>query len=317
MIITVTLNPVLDRTLTVPSIVFDRVLRATKIQLDWGGKGFNVSRALKSLGIDSLAMGLVGGATGQMLERGLYDLGIATDLIRVVGETRTNVVVVDSNTGQHLKVNEAGPMVHPQELQRLMERVCERVRPGDIWVLSGSIPPGVPSDVYARLIALVQQGGARAVLDSSGEPLRLGCVARPFLVKPNAVEAEEMVGRAIATDAGAMEAARSFLEQGIELVALSLGVDGLLLASGREAVRAVPPPVQARNAVGAGDALLAGVIWALEQNRPMEEVARWGVATGTAAAMREGVRAGSRAEVERAYEGTNVWAMEGPAQRYP
>jgi 6-phosphofructokinase 2 len=91
----------------------------------------------------------------------------------------------------------------------------------------------------------------------------------------------------------------------------------LLLASGREAVRAVPPPVQARNAVGAGDALLAGVIWALEQNRPMEEVARWGVATGTAAAMREGVRAGSRAEVERAYEGTNVWAMEGPAQRYP
>jgi 1-phosphofructokinase family hexose kinase len=292
--------------LTVPRILLDEVLRASKTRLDWGGKGFNVSRALMDLGVDSLAMGLVGGATGRMLERGLTELGIASDLVQIVGETRTNVVVTDANAQQHIKVNEAGPVVQPQELDALLDRVRDRTHPGDVWILSGSLPPGAPPDIYAQLIELVRRSGARTCLDTSGEPLRLGCAARPYLVKPNALEAEEMTRWAIESDADALEAAGFFLEQGIELVALSLGAGGLLLASRREVVRVIPPEVQVRNAVGAGDALLAGIVSAFEQGLSLKEVARWGVAVGTAAAMHEGVAVGSLDEVERLYPYTQL-----------
>lgn len=310
MVITLTLNPGLDRTLTVPRILFDEVLRASSTRLDWGGKGFNVSRALKALGVDSLAMGLVGGATGQILERGLANLGIATDLVRIVGETRTNLVVTDAGAEHHIKVNEPGPTVEPREMEALLDRVRERAGPGDIWILSGSLPPGAPPDTYALLIKLVQGAGGRAFLDTSGEPLRLGCAARPYLVKPNATEAGEMVGQTIGSKADALKAKEFLLKQGIELVALSLGADGLLLASDQKTVWAIPPQTQVRNAVGAGDALLAGITWALQRELSLEEIARWGVAAGTATAMGEGVSVGSLAEVEALYKAT--YANSGP-----
>jgi 1-phosphofructokinase family hexose kinase len=302
MIITVTPNPALDRTLTVPHIRFNEMVRATASRLDWGGKGFNVSRALQALGTGSVAMGFVGGATGQALERGLSGMGISTDFVHIGDETRTNTVITDATAQRYVKVNEAGPTVQAQELAAFLDRARERVQPGDTWVLCGSLPPGVPPDFYARLVTLVQAGGAKALLDSSGEPLRLGCTASPTLVKPNVVEAEEMTGREIQSAPDALDAAGVFLRQGIELVALSLGADGLLLASKQRAVWARPPIVQARNPVGAGDALLAGLAWALERGLALEELARWGVATGTAAAAREGVSAGTRGEVEMLYE---------------
>lgn len=302
MIVTVTPNPVLDRTLTVAHIIFNEMTRATSSRLDWGGKGFNVSRALQALDVESVAMGFIGGTTGRMLERGLSDVGITTDFVHIVGETRTNIVITDADAERHIKVNEAGPTVQTEELAIFLKRVRERVRPGDIWVLSGNLPPGVPSDFYAQLIALVQAANAKALLDTSGEALRLGCAASPHLVKPNTVEAEEIVGREIASDADALDATEFFLSQGIELVALSLGADGLLLASEQHTVWARPPDVQARNPVGAGDALLAGVTWALAQELPLEEIARWGIASGTAAAVREGVSVGTRAQVEALYK---------------
>ncbi len=304
-------NPVLDRTLTVPRIIFNEMTRATSSRLDWGGKGFNVSRALQALGTESVAMGFVGGATGRMLEQGLSDVGIATDFVRIVGETRTNIVITDADAERYVKVNEAGPTVQAEELAAFIERVRERVRPGDVWVLSGSLPPGVPSDFYAQLVALVQAKGAKALLDASGEALRLGCAASPYLVKPNAVEAEEVTGQKISSDADMFSAAEYFLRQGIKLVALSLGADGLLLASEQRAVWARPPDVQARNPVGAGDALLAGIAWALACESPLESIARWGVASGTAAAAREGVSAGTRAQVEALYKQVQIDRVQG------
>lgn len=306
MIVTVTLNPALDRTLTVPHIAFDEMVLATGTQLDRGGKGFNVSRALKALGVASVAMGFVGGGTGEMLARGLTELGIATDLLPIAGETRTNTVVVEADTGRYVKVNEAGPIVQKAELAAFLDRVRERARRGDIWILSGSLPPGVPSGFYARLIDLLRGVGARVLLDASGEPLRLGLAARPCLVKPNVVEAQEATGREIETEADALAAAEVFLQQGVELVALSLGADGLLLASQEQTVWARPPGVLARNPVGAGDALLAGVAWALEQGLALTEVARWGVACGTAAAVCEGVGVGTLAEVRQLYDRVEV-----------
>jgi 1-phosphofructokinase len=313
MIITVTLNPSLDRTLAVPHIVFDEVMRATSSQLDWGGKGFNVSRALQALGAESVAMGLVGGATGRMLEQGLDELGIHLDLVPIAGETRTNIVVTEAGAERYIKVNEPGPAVQTEELAAFLDRVRGRVCPGDHWVLSGSLPRGVAPDAYAQLIALVQGQGARALLDASGDALRLGCAARPYLVKPNAVEAEEITRLEIRSDDDALRAAHLFLEYGVELVALSLGGGGLLLASRQEAVRVRPPWIQARVPVGTGDALLAGLARALEHELPLTEMARWGVAAGTAAALQEGVGVGTRAEVEALYARTQALQVGGAA----
>lgn len=307
MLITLTLNPVLDRTLTVPRIEFDEMIRATTTRLDWGGKGFNVSRTLKALGLDSVAMGFVGGATGQMLERGLNKLGIATDFVHIGGETRTNVVIVDEQTGRYIKVNEAGPEVGEGEAIACFELAGQRMQAGDWWALCGSLPPGTPIDFYAQFIEMARERGARIMLDASGDALRLGCAARPFLVKPNAVEAQEMSGIASDTPGAALQACGWFLEQGIELVALSMGAEGLVLASTAQAVWARPPAVRARNPTGAGDALLAGIMGALagmdaEQlaadRLDLAELARWAVGAGTAAALSPGVSPGSKDDVE-------------------
>jgi 1-phosphofructokinase family hexose kinase len=240
-IVTVTLNPSLDRTLAVPRLAWNEVLRATASRLDWGGKGFNVSRALQALGAESLAMGLVGGATGERLQRGLHELGIATDLVPITGETRSNTVIAEEAGERYVKVNEPGPPVQAEELAAFLDRARARLRPGDLWVLAGNLPPGAPSDFYAQIIALIREGGGRVLLDTGGEPLRLGCAAGPYLIKPNQAEFEELTGQAIRSQTGALRAARACLGQGVALVALSLAAEGLLLAAEGQAVHAVPP----------------------------------------------------------------------------
>lgn len=305
-IITFTPNPVLDRTLTVPRIVFNEMTRATASRLDWGGKGLNVSRALQALGVKSLATGFVGGAAGQLLERGLSEMGIATDFVHIAGETRTNIVITDTDAQHYIKVNEVGPEVHGEEIASLFDRAHRYVGPGTMWILSGSLPPGVPDSFYAQLVELAQAQGVKTLLDASGEPLRLGCGAAPYLVKPNLVEAAQVTGHAIESESDALSAAAFFLDQGIELVALSAGADGMLLAAKQQAIWAKPPHVKALNPVGAGDALLAGVAWAVQSGACFEDIARWGVAAGTAAAMCDGVGVGTRAEVKALHAQVDV-----------
>lgn len=301
MIITVTPNPALDRTLTVPAIVYDEMVRATESRLDLDGKGVNVSKALRALGAETLIMGFAGGAAGEQLARGLAAMGLATDFTPVAGETRTNTIIIDAAARRYVKANEPGPALQPAELAALYEQVGARARAGDTWIMSGSLPPGAPVGLYAQLVELVQSHGARALLDASGEPLRLGCAARPFLVKPNADEAAELIGAPVEGDAGVLRAVEWFLSQGVELVALSLGAEGLMLAARSSVIRARPPRVEVLNPVGAGDALLAGVAWGIERGLALPELARWGVASGTAAALGIGTGGASRAEVEALY----------------
>ncbi|MGC9397246.1 MAG: 1-phosphofructokinase [Anaerolineae bacterium] len=306
MIVTVTPNPVLDHTLTVPQIAFDTVTRATAVRDDWGGKGFNVSRVLLALGVESIALGFIGGATGQRLAAGLASLGIATDFVTIAGETRTNIVIAEAEGARHVKVNEAGPTIQPEEIAQFMDTVRRRAASGDTWALCGSLPPGVPDDFYAQIIQVLHPYGVRVLLDTSGAALRQGTAARPFLVKPNTDEAAAFIGRPVATRDDALHAARAFLERGIAQVALSLGADGLLLATRDDAVLAIPPDVPVKNVTGAGDALLAGLAYALEGGLPLAEQARWGVAAGTASAMHEGVGVVTRESVEQVYAGTTV-----------
>jgi 1-phosphofructokinase family hexose kinase len=301
-IYTVTLNPTLDRTLTVAEIVFNDVLRASQVRLDWGGKGLNVSRALKGLGVESVALGFCGGATGKMLEDGLHALGISTRFVHIDAETRSTVFIAEAGSERHIKVNEIGPTIRSEERAAFFKLVEETVRLGDYWTLNGSLPPGIEPDIYARLIVLIQARGARACLDTSGEALRFGCKARPYLVKPNRAEAEAVCGIPIQSTEDALHAAQAFVEQGVTLVALSLGAEGLLLASEEAACWAKPPQVTIQGPTGAGDALLAGLLYAFDRGLPLEESARWGAACGTAAALLPGTGVGSRTEVEAVFK---------------
>lgn len=297
MIYTLTLNPAIDRELQVPAIAFGDVLRASGHRVDVGGKGFNVSRALRAMDTESVALGFVGGHAGQMIAEGLSRLGIATDFVRIAGgETRTNVSVVAPD--RHIKVNEAGPEVTRQEELRLVEKIRALARADDWWVLSGSLPPGASTEVYAEVIRIVRAAGGRALLDTSGPALALACAAGPFLVKPNAAEARELTGLPVETAEQVLAAARAVHQGGAGNVLVSLGKRGALLSDGERAWLAAPPSVVERNPVGAGDSMVAGLVWSLARGMPLAEALRWAVASGALAASLAGTAFGSTAMVE-------------------
>jgi 1-phosphofructokinase family hexose kinase len=289
MIFTLTPNPSIDRSITIPEIRFNSVLRSHKIRLDWGGKGFNVSRSLQQFGIESTALAWVGGSSGKILSDGLQKWGIQTDFVWVDEETRTNTMIIEAEGDWHIKVNEPGPPISQADIDQLYLKVEGYAKKGDLWVLSGSLPPDVPTNFYATLIDVIKSRGARVYLDASGEALRLGCQAGPHLVKPNIPEAAQVVGFAIDDEEDAKRAALPFLRMGVGYFALTMGSAGLFVASQQEMVYAKPPKVSVRNAAGSGDALMAGIIYGQKQGWTLVEVARWAAAAGTASVETEGV----------------------------
>jgi 1-phosphofructokinase family hexose kinase len=298
MIYTVTLNPAVDRELQVPAIEFDSVLRAIDWRVDYGGKGFNVSRLLVSLGSSSVAVGFAGGRSGELLRDGLNSLGIETDFVWIDGETRTNVSIVSQLDNRYIKANEPGPVVSPESQEQLLEKIRVLAKQGDWWVLAGSLPPGVPDTIYARMIEILRERGAQAILDTSGSALKHGCKARPFLVKPNAYEAHQLTGLPVGTPEEIAAAAAAILEMGPEHIVTSLGKDGAMLLEDGQAWIAKSPKIEERNPIGAGDSMVGGLVWGLQQNLSLREALRWGVACGAATASLSVTAVGTRPLIE-------------------
>lgn len=299
MIYTLTPNPSIDRSLTIPEIQFNSVLRSQKVRLDWGGKGFNVSRSLQQFGIDSMAMAWVGGGSGKMLADGLQRMGIQTDFVWVDDETRTNTMIIEADGGWHVKVNEPGPPISKSDVDQLFLKVEGYAKKGDLWILSGSLPPDVPESFYADLIKLLKSRGAKVILDANGTPLHLGCQEAPFLVKINIPEASQMVGFEIDDPEDAKRAALPFLRMGMTVFGLTMGEAGFLLANQKMMVYASAPRITVSNAAGSGDSLLAGLIYAQGQGFDLVETARWAVATGSASVETEAV---SEFDIQRVQE---------------
>lgn len=293
MIYTLTLNPAVDRELTVPAIEFDSVLRASETQLDFGGKGFNVSRLLKGLDASSMAVGFLGGKAGETLQEGLKSLGIGTDFVWISGETRTNVSIVTQAHDHYIKVNEKGPVIEIGKQQELLEKIAALARPGDWWVLAGSLPPGVPDGFYARIVAVLNQKGAMCLLDTTGEALRLGCQERPYLVKPNAEEAHALTGMPVETTIEIVQAAVEIRKMGAQNVVISLGKKGALLITAEETWLARSPKIKEKNPIGAGDSMVGGLVWALTQGYPLKDSLGWGIASGAATASLSGTAVGT------------------------
>lgn len=299
MIYTVTLNPALDKEYTVDELKQDEVLRALAVSIDYGGKGFNVSRMLHSLGVDNTALGFVGGATGQTIERGLAELNIKTALTGIREETRTNISIVSEKEKHYIKVNEPGPLISKEEIDHLLQQVDEFVHPNDWWVLAGSLPRGVPNDFYANLINHIHQGGAFAVLDTSGQALQQGLKAHPFLIKPNITETSQLISREINNLSEVRDALPFLHTMGAEIVVISAGEEGALLSNGEKVWHCQAPKIQERNPIGAGDAMVAGLVWRLSLQDDMGQVLAWGIACGTAAASLAGTGMPNRNLVEK------------------
>ena len=298
MIYTLTLNPAVDRELTVPAIEFDTVLRASDWRVDFGGKGFNVSRMLMSLGTPSTALGFAGGRAGELLRDGLESLGIQTDFVWVDGETRTNVSIVSESNGRYVKVNEPGPTISAADQEKLLTQIRRLAQPGDWWVLAGSLPPGVPATMYADIIAILHEAEAKAILDTSGAALEHGCGARPFLAKPNDVEAGQLTGLPVQNRAQIAAAAQAVQATGVTNVIISLGKDGAMLADGQQTTIVASPTIEESNPIGAGDSMVGGLTWGLSQGQDVAEALRWGIACGAATASMSGTAVGSRQLVE-------------------
>jgi len=297
MIYTVTLNPALDRELVVPEVRFDEVLRTSSLKLDYGGKGFNVSRALEALGTRSVAVGFLGGGAGLRISMGLEDMGIPVESVSIRTETRTNISIVDEKQSRYVKVNVPGPVVTLDEQEEMLQKVSDLARPGDWWVLSGSLPRGVPETFYKALSLKVQSSGAKAVLNAKGPEMKRGCEAFPFLVKVDDENVEALTDHAVPTPQDAVPAIQAFHDMGAKHVFMTFGFAQAVISNGDQIWTATAPSEDVHNPVGARDAALAGLLWSLLKDKSWPEALRWAVASGAVSATLKGTAAASHGDV--------------------
>ncbi len=287
MIYTITLNPALDRTIWIERIRDDVSNRILEEQSFAGGKSIDVSKVLKDFGVDNVALGFVGGFAGRELEGRLLNEGIQTDFIRVSGETRTNIIIHEKETGRQLSFNARGPEIRPSEMMQLVEQI-ETLPSPTIVAIGGSLPPGVSPEIYRKIIALVKKCGAGVVLDVDGEALRTGIKAQPTVIKPNIHELSELVGHELKTLDEIADAARNINSQGVKIVLVSMGAKGILLVSDDREYLAVPPEVKVESTVGAGDSAVAGFISGMVRNKDLKESLIYAAAAGTATTLSQG-----------------------------
>ena len=279
MIVTVTLNPSLDQTLEVDSLVRGGINKTEHPRRDPGGKGVNVARALTTNGVPAVAVLPAGGLIGDALVSLLVGQGVAAEVVRIAGMTRANVTVIEAD-GTTTKLNEPGPTLSERELDAVLAAVAARVGAAGWIVAGGSLTPGLDATVYARLAATAAEHGARLAVDTSGPALRESLAYHPDLVKPNAAELAEAVGRDLRTLGDVVAACGELRSLGARSVLCSLGGDGALLVDDGSAWLARGPRVTVVNTVGAGDAMLAGALYA---GGVGPDALRTGVAWATAA----------------------------------
>lgn len=291
MIITVTLNPAVDKTVTLPMFTIGKVNRVTSMRMDPGGKGINVSKVIRGLGGRSIAMGILGGATGEYIKNCLDDLSIEHDFLYVQEPTRTNMKIVDPQLGTNTDINEAGPFVSAEMLEKVYAKVAERVCTGDIVVLAGKTPPGADESLYADWIRNLRMRGIKVYLDVDGSMLRLGVDALPDLIKPNDEEFSQLLGRDLHSIHDIKDAALGLINRGISQIAVSLGARGVLFVNKDSCIHAQGLKVPVISTVGAGDATMASLAFGYNQSLSPEETMRLALAAGAASVMCDGTQA--------------------------
>jgi 1-phosphofructokinase family hexose kinase len=315
-IVTVTLNAAIDRTLTVPNFQRGQRHRASAGLTLAGGKGINVARALKTLGVPVVATGFVGGSTGARIVEGLTAEAVLNDFVRIGGESRTSTAVVDPTGGAYTEINEWGPAVHAAELELLLEKLRYLTQGAELVVFAGSLPRDVGDDFYAEAARELAKRHIPVAFDTEGEPLRLGVEAEPFLVSPNQAEAEALVGQEFHDEEDFRLALDQIAEMGARNVLITTE-DGCaaLLRDEREPkrYRAQAPRIEPISTVGSGDVLLAAFLAARHAGRTHEDSIRSAVAAGAASTLEIGAGCFDPRQAGRLQSGVEVTELEAVA----
>lgn len=297
-LVTVTLNPAIDQTASIPQFTPDAVNRVAWEQADAGGKGVNVASFLADFGYRVTATGLLGQENPELFQKLFAQKGIADRFVRVAGKTRVNVKVVDDIQQQVTDINFPGCPAAAADLHQLTEILTELTRDHDWFILSGSIPSGVPNTFYWEMVALLKAQNKTVVLDTSGESLRQALSARPDVIKPNLMELQELLGRSLSSEAEIIAAARDLIQQGLQTVVISMGADGALFVTAQSAVHAQPPAVEIKSTVGAGDAMVSGTVVGMLRGYHLSDCARLATAFSMGALSQIGPRLPPVDEIE-------------------
>jgi 1-phosphofructokinase family hexose kinase len=309
LIVTLTLNPAIDRIINVDRLAFEDRAYINSSRESAGGRGINASLVIQSFGGETMAVLISGGDSGKRMQGHLKHYGFKTVVVPVANSIRTNLTITDKH-GLTVNLNEAGPAISQDELASV-ERVVRRTLKDASWLmLCGSIPPGVPPSFYGRLIEMARDKNVKTLLHADGGALLEGIEARPTLVTPNQQEAERLLGRPLLTRSQYLEAARQIRSMGSESVVLSLGSRGAVGAFESGLVEVLAPRIDTVSPIGAGDALTAAYTWAFCRKTPRptlpEDALRWGVAAGTASARLPGMNFASLAQTEEIYRQVEV-----------
>ena len=297
-IATVTLNPTIDQTVFIPNFRAGEVNRVAQTQFDPGGKGVNVAWYLADYGFPISVTGFLGEENIQIFERLFTRKKIEDRFVRIEGRTRSNIKIVDEVKQETTDINFPGQAPTTTDIKALFQIVDEMTADCHWFVLAGSIPAGCQADIYGELVKLIKVRGRAVALDTSDEALRLALPAGPNLVKPNIDELQELEGRTLETEAEVIEAARTWLAQGMETVVVSMGADGALFVAENEVVLAQPPKVTVKSTVGAGDAMVSGTVAGKSRGASLAECARLGTAFSLSAISRVGAGLPSVAVIE-------------------
>lgn len=306
MIVTITMNPALDKSTTVPKLVPEKKMRCAHMITEAGGGGINVSKAIKKLDGESIAIFPSGGMNGKKIEEYLAAQGINCQIISTKEETRENIVVSETETNAQFRFVLPGAKIGAEEANTCLQ-MLEQLKPAPTYIVaSGSLPPGLTGQFFSDLAKLSKKLKARFVIDTSGEPLQMAAKEGVFLLKPNLGELSALVGREQLELNEVDDAALEIVRKGsCEVMVVSLGPSGALLVT-KDGCEHIPSPtVKKQSTVGAGDSMVAGMVWMLSQGKSLKEMARFGVACGTAATMNAGTQLFKKEDVYRLYDWIN------------
>ncbi len=298
MIYTVTLNPALDRAINVDRLLNDDTTRINSEKHYAAGKGIDVSRVIKELGGQSVALGLIGGYDGLHLEGLLINAGVMTQFTKISHETRTNIILKEEKSGKQHVISAKGPDINPVEISQFYNHILA-ITDMNYMVLSGSLPPGVSPNIYGQLILAGRDKGAFIFLDADNVALRDSIGFIPTGIKPNIHELSRLTGRQLETDDEIIDACRSLHSKGIKYILVSRGKQGLLFSGDEQIIKAIAPPVDVESAVGAGDSAVAGFILAHSMGKEIPECIRLACASGTATAKTQGTELCHKEDVEK------------------
>ena len=302
MIVTVTMNPAIDKTVDIERLEHGGLNRITHVELDAGGKGINVSKTIANIGGKSIATGFIAGNSGQIIEKVMNDWGIENDFITISGETRTNTKVFEKS-GELTELNEPGPVAEEKDVEALLDKIEGYAGEDTLFVLAGSIPRGVEKDIYNRIIKLVHSKGSKVLLDADGELFTIALEAGPDIIKPNRVELEQYADMDyLASEQELIWIADKMIAKGVGAVAVSMGKSGAIFLKDNYKVKCPGHKVKAHSTVGAGDAMVAALSYSWDQKLSDEDTVKMCMAVSAGAVTTIGTKPPTREVVDELLE---------------